>query len=111
MAVPLSGPLGPSDEDAGWWDDEWDPDSSCPPEYVGVPVRVVMAELDVEAEARAAGESREVLHAGFRSREPSVSGGGGGSGFGSGEVLDVLKPGPVLATMTEAATRDGGLPG
>ncbi len=72
-----------------------------------MPIRVVMEQLDAEAEARKAEESREVLGAGFRSRESSASGHRSGSGFGSGEALDVLEPCPSLAAMADGVTRDG----
>ena len=43
--------------------------SSCPPEYAGVPIREVFAEIDAARRERAAAISGESLAAGFLSRD------------------------------------------
>lgn len=83
------------------------PVSSCPPEYAGVPVRDVVAQINAERQNRAAAE-REVLAAGFRSRTPAATA-GSGTGFESGGVLDVSAPSAMLAGLTDSVTRDGRL--
>jgi hypothetical protein len=85
------------------------PASSCPPEYAGVPVRDLFAQIDAERQDRAAADDREVLAAGFRSRTPPASSSGSGTGFESGGVLDTSAPSAMLAGLTDAVTRDGRL--
>ena len=84
------------------------PVSSCPPEYAGMPVRDVIAQIDVARQNRATAAEQEVLAAGFRSRTPAAAA-EPGTGFESGGVLDVGAPDAVLAGLTDSFTRDGRL--
>jgi Domain of unknown function (DUF222) len=82
-------------------------ESSCPPEYAGVPVGDLIASLDAGTQ-QAATAADEVLAAGFQPRTaPAAS--RAGSGFESGGTLDVCAPGGSLAGLADAATRDGRL--
>src|ERR1700761_9193197 len=82
--------------------------SSCPPEYAGMPVRDVIAQIDVARQNRATAAEQEVLAAGFRSRTPAAAA-EPGTGFESGGVLDVRAPGAGLAGLTASFPRDGPL--
>src|SRR6201996_2247968 len=82
--------------------------SSCPPEYAGMPVRDVIAQIDVARQNRATAAEQEVLAAGFRSRTPAAAA-EPGTGFESGGVLDVSAPDAMLAGLTDSYTRDGRL--
>jgi hypothetical protein len=84
------------------------PDSGCPPEYAGVPVRELIAQIDAARRERAAAITGESLPAGFQSRP---AGSQLGSGFESGGVLDTSLPDGTLAALADAAIRDGGLAG
>src|SRR6201994_544319 len=84
------------------------PESACPPEYVGVPIQELIAQIEAERRERAVAADQESLPAGFQSRNvpaPARS----GSGFESGGVLDVSAPDGMLAGLTDAVTRDGRL--
>src|ERR1700749_1917547 len=84
--------------------------SSCPPEYDGVPIREVLAEIDAARQNRAAAISGESLAAGFLSRSPGRSvPSEAGSGFEAGGVLDTSSPDAMLAGLADAVTRDGRL--
>src|SRR6201996_2542668 len=84
--------------------------SSCPPEYAGVPIREVFAEIDAARRDRAAAIAGESLAAGFLSRPPGPSAPSrAGSGFESGGVLDTSSPDAMLAGLADAVTRDGRL--
>jgi hypothetical protein len=84
--------------------------SSCPPEYAGVSIRELTAQVDAERHRRAAAAAGEHLAAGFQPRTPATSP-GAGSGFESGSVLDTSAPSGSLAGLTDAVTRDGRLGG
>jgi hypothetical protein len=80
-------------------------ESSCPPEYVGVPLSEVIADAAGQQTGVAV---NEVLAAGFQPRAaPAAS--RSGSGFESGGMLDVCAPSGSLAGLADAATRDGRL--
>jgi hypothetical protein len=84
------------------------PESACPPEYAGVPIQDLIAQIDAERRERAVAADQESLPAGFQSRNvPSPA--RSGSGFESGGVLDVCDPDGLLAGLTDAVTRDGRL--
>jgi Domain of unknown function (DUF222) len=91
------------------------PPSACPPEYAGVPIRELFAQIDSEQEERTAAAAGESLTAGFRPRTPSSpsapDSSRSGSGFESGGVLDTSPPGGPLAGLADAATRAGRLAG
>src|ERR1700744_6014251 len=81
--------------------------SSCPPEYAGVPIREVFAEIDAARRERAAAISGERRPAVFLSRDPGPSARPqAGSGFESGGVLDTSSPDAMLAGLADAVTRD-----
>jgi hypothetical protein len=82
------------------------PPAACPPEYAGMPIRELFAQLDTEQQERTAAAAGESLTAGFRPRTPPAPP-GPGSGFESGGVLDTCAPGGSLAGLADAATRDG----
>ncbi|HEY0718103.1 MAG TPA: hypothetical protein VGD68_10845, partial [Streptosporangiaceae bacterium] len=48
------------------------PGSSCPPEYAGIPVRELFAQIDAARQERATAAAAESLAAGFRPRIPSL---------------------------------------
>jgi len=73
-----------------------------------MPVRDVIAQIDVARQNRATAAEQEVLAAGFRSRTPAAAA-EPGTGFESGGVLDVGAPDAVLAGLTDSFTRDGRL--
>src|ERR1700761_5423711 len=75
--------------------------SSCPPEYAGLSIHEVMAQMDAERHRRAAAEVGEHLAAGFLPRTP-VTSSRAGSGFESGGVLDACAPSGSLAGLTDA---------
>jgi hypothetical protein len=96
-----AGVWGLEDADAGR-----DPDSSCPPEYVGVPLREVFAEADArEAEARA-----EAWAAGFLPRDvpPAARSAGAAGGFASGGPLDAAAPDLAVAAFAEEVSGPDG---
>jgi hypothetical protein len=82
-------------------------ESSCPPEYTGIPIRELIAEIDAWGQADAA-DTNEMLDAGFRPRTASAVS-RGRSGFESGGALDVCTPDGPLAGLADAATREGRL--
>jgi hypothetical protein len=86
------------------------PPSACPPEYAGVPIRELFAEIDADRQERTSAAADESLTAGFRPRiPPAAATQGSGSGFESGGVLDTSLPDAPLAGLADAATRDGRL--
>jgi Domain of unknown function (DUF222) len=91
------------------------PPSACPPEYAGLPIRELFAQLGTERQERTAAAAGESLAAGFCPRRPSSpsapDSSRSGSGFESGGVLDTSLPGGPLAGLADAATRDGRLAG
>lgn len=132
--APDPGHPAPWDAAAGCDEDDelsdWDPDSSCPPEYVGLSAREIWAELEAEARAGAAASPREVLAAGFLPRGLSASGGvgvpgagepdgsggcgagpGGRSGFGSGYAAGQAIGHGCMAGRRPAEVLTGGLTG
>src|ERR1700760_5014562 len=44
------------------------PESACPPEYVGVPIQELIAQIEAERRERAVAADQESLPAGFQSR-------------------------------------------
>src|ERR1700759_2931074 len=74
------------------------PESECPPEYAGLPIREVLARIDAEPQE----------HADVQESPPPAR---PGSGFESGGPLDTSAPDGVLAGLADAVTRDGGLAG
>src|ERR1700753_3892539 len=81
---------------------------SCPPEYADVPIRTLFDQIDAGRRQRAAAAAKESLAAGFQSRAESPSS-RPGTGFESGGALDTQLPDGMLAVLTDAAARDGGL--
>ena len=86
------------------------PESSCPPEYAGVPVREVLARIEAERRQRAKAGQGESLGAGFLPR-PAAATPQPGTGFESGGMLDTCAPSGSLAGLADAVTRDGRLAG
>jgi hypothetical protein len=74
------------------------PESDCPPEFAGLPIREVLARIDAERRGPAGGQE-SILSASL----------GSGSGFESGGPLDTSAPAGVLAGLADAVTRDGRL--
>src|ERR1700759_4887074 len=74
------------------------PESECPPEYAGLPIREGLARIDAERQE----------HADVQEGPPPAR---PGSGFESGGPLDTSAPDGVLAGLADAVTRDGGLAG
>src|ERR1700744_856196 len=91
----------------GWY---LGPGAGCPPEFAGVPVSELFAQIDRARRQRGTAADGESLAAGFRPRAPLVPL-QSGSGFESGGALDTSPPGGTLAGLAEAVTRDGGLAG
>ena len=83
-------------------------ESSCPPEYADVPIRTLFDQIDAGRRQRAAAAAKESLAAGFQPRAESPSS-RPGTGFESGGALDTQLPDGMLAVLTDAAARDGGL--
>ena len=83
-------------------------ESSCPPEYANVPIRTLFDQIGAGRRQRAAAAAKESLAAGFQSRTESPSS-RPGTGFESGGALDTQLPDGMLAVLTDAAARDGGL--
>ena len=86
-------------------------DSSCPPEYVGVPLAEIFAEAD--AAAVAAQRPPEAADAGYLhgvtpQSAPPVPGTGPAAGFASKAPLDLALPGVALASFCAEATGDDG---
>ena len=88
------------------WDSWEDPDSSCPPEFVGVPIREIFAEADTQA-AQAKDESWD---AGFLPRDVPVTArrAGPAGGFASGGPLDAAPPDLAVAAFADEVTGPGG---
>jgi hypothetical protein len=90
------------------------PPAACPPEYAGMPIRELFAQIDTGQQERTAAAAGESLTAGFRPRASSIpsappASSRPGSGFESGGVLDASLPDGSLAGLADAATRDGRL--
>jgi len=83
-----------------------DPYSSCPAEYVGVPLREIFAEADARAEETPA----EAWEAGFLPRDvpTTTRGAGAAGGFASGGPLDAAPAEPAVAALAEEATGPDG---
>ncbi|HEY4461583.1 MAG TPA: hypothetical protein VGN41_02865, partial [Streptosporangiaceae bacterium] len=93
---------------ADWEPDEqdWkDADSSCPPEYAGVPIE----EIFDQAGARAAEVPAEAWEAGFLPRDvPAPRRAGAAGGFASGGPLDTAPAEPGVFALAGEATGPGG---
>ena len=102
---------GASDAE-GWY--AQDPlDSSCPPEYIGVPLAEIFAAADAAAK-EAASAPLEAADAGYRHGTttppgpPPVPPAGPAAGFASRAPLDLALPGVALASFCEEAAGDDG---
>ncbi len=107
----------PGLSDDGWSGaEDWysqDPlDSSCPPEYIGVPLAEIFAAADAGARdaASAPPEAADAgyLHGITPPGPPPVSPAGPAAGFASKAPLDLALPGVALASFCEEATGDDG---
>jgi hypothetical protein len=87
-------------------------DSSCPPEYIGVPLAEIFAAADAAA-TEAASAPPEAADAGYLHGTtppgpPPVPPAGPAAGFASRAPLDLALPGVALASFCEEATGDDG---
>ena len=87
-------------------------DSSCPPEYIGVPLAEIFAAADTAA-TEAASAPPEAADAGYRhgTTPPGprpVPPAGPAAGFAARAPLDLALPGVALASFCEEATGDDG---
>jgi hypothetical protein len=93
----------PPDDEEDWGD----PDCSCPREYIGMPLREVLAGIDAREPEQARPEAAEAgfLPRDVRAAHPSP---GPAGGFASGGPLDIAPPEPVVAAFAEEVTGPDG---
>jgi hypothetical protein len=98
--------------DGGWsgaerWYSQDPLDSSCPPEYVGVPLAEIFAQAEA---ARTPAEAADAgyLHGVTPLSPPPASRTGPTAGFASKAPLDLALPGVALASFCAEATGDDG---